>query len=603
PLCARLITTRNLDTVPANAIKVNVDAMQEHEATALLADGIPSGHETDMTRLAARLGEWPLLLKLVNGALRHRVHNTGQVLADALVYVNTALDKRGLTFFDARDAAQRDQAVEKTLGVSIKLLHPDENARYSELAVFPEDEDIPLAALIKLWTRTGGLDEFDTEDLCDCFMRHSLLLNFDLNTRHIRLHDVVRKYLIQKRSDTVPILHNQLLEAYCPSNQSTPGWGDLSPYEPYIWNNLAYHLIEAGRNEELQQLLLDFNWLQARLEVTDITFLVSDYDYVPDNPVLTLVQGAQKLSAHVLARDPHQFAGQLLGRLQLFQEPEIKSMLEQACAIKSGIWLRPLTDSLTPPGGPLISTMEGHNSSVRAVAVTPDGRRAVSGSNDDTIKVWDLENGQSIRTMEGHNDSVRAVAVTPDGRRAVLGLYNKTIKVWDLENGQSIRTMEGHNDSVRAVAVTLDGRRAVSGSGDKTIKVWDLKNGQNIRTMKGHNDSVRAVAVTPNGRRAVSGSDDKTIKVWDLENGQNIRTMKGHNDWVRAVAVTPDGRRAVSGSDDNTLKVWDLGTGVIITEFTGDGHISSCAVSSDGMTIVAVERSGRVHFLQLEGVE
>jgi len=115
PLCARLITTRNLDTVPANAIKVNVDAMQKHEATALLAVGLPPGHKDDLHRLAARLGKWPLLLKLVNGALCHRVHNTGQGLADALVYVNTALDKRGLTIFDVRAAAQPDQAVEKNL--------------------------------------------------------------------------------------------------------------------------------------------------------------------------------------------------------------------------------------------------------------------------------------------------------------------------------------------------------------------------------------------------------------------------------------------------------------------------------------------------------
>ena len=106
--------------------------------------------------------------------------------------------------------------------------------------------------------------------------------------------------------------------------------------------------------------------------------------------MLILVQGALKLSAHVLARDPHQLAGQLMGRLLSFKEPDIQSMLEHACAIKSGIWLRPMRASLTPPGGPLITTMEGHNRQVMSVAVTPDGRRVISGDYN-TIKVWDLE--------------------------------------------------------------------------------------------------------------------------------------------------------------------------------------------------------------------
>ena len=600
PLCARLITTRNLDTVPANARTVNVDAMQEHEATALLAAGLPPGHETDMTRLAARLGEWPLLLKLVNGALRYRVHDTGQGLTDALVYVNTALDKRSLTFFDARDAASRNQAVEKTLGVSLELLQPDEWARYRELAVFPEDEDIPLAVLEKLWNKTGGLDEFDTEDLCDRFMRLSLLLNFDLNTGHIRLHDVVREYLIQKQNDTLSILHNQLLEAYCLSNQSTPQWADLSFDETYIWNNLAYHLIEAGRNEELHKLLLDFNWLQAKLEVTDITSLVSDYNHLPDDPVLKLVHRALRLSSHVLAWDKKQLPSQLLGRLQMFKETEIQSMLEQTCGYNNSVWLRPLTASLIPPGGPLFSIMEGHNASVNAIAVTPDGRRAISASQDQTLRVWDLETREELRILKGHTDSVNAIAVTPDGRRAISASQDQTLKVWDLETGEELQTLVGHFHWVNAVAVTPNGRHAISASADKTLKVWDLETGENMRNLVGHNDWINAVAVTPDGRRVISVSTDKTL-VWDLETGEQMRTMEGHKRWVSAMTVTPDGRRVISASADNTLKVWDLETGGDMC--TLEGHkrwVSAVAVTPDGRLAISGSADNTLKVWDLE---
>ena len=88
------------------------------------------------------------------------------------------------------------------------------------------------------------------------------------------------------------------------------------------------------------------------------------------------------------------------------------------------------------------------------MAVTPDGRRAVSASDDKTLKVWDLESGRELRTLEGHSAWVNGVAVTPDGRRAVSASGDKTLKVWDLESGRELRTLEGHSAWVTGVAVT-----------------------------------------------------------------------------------------------------------------------------------------------------
>ena len=110
-------------------------------------------------------------------------------------------------------------------------------------------------------------------------------------------------------------------------------------------------------------------------------------------------------------------------------------------------------------------TLEGHSGFVDGVAVTPDGKRAVSASWDKTLKVWDLETGRMLRTLEGHSAHVYGVAVTPDGKRAVSASWDHTLKVWDLETGRALRTLEGHSDSVSAVAVTPDGKRAVSAIG------------------------------------------------------------------------------------------------------------------------------------------
>jgi WD40 repeat protein len=171
--------------------------------------------------------------------------------------------------------------------------------------------------------------------------------------------------------------------------------------------------------------------------------------------------------------------------------------------------------------------------------------------------------------------------------------------VWDLETGKAVRTLRGHSAWVSAVAVTPDGGRAISASDDQTLRVWDLDRGMTVCILQGHLDQVNAVAVTSDGRRAVSATDDQTLRVWDLDTGQTVGTLQAHTSGGSAVAVTPDGRRAISASSDQTLRVWDLDTGKTVATFTGDGGIWCCAVAPDGLTIVAGESTGRVHFLRL----
>ena len=141
------------------------------------------------------------------------MQTSGQTIAAALAYINKALDKRGFTFFDARNASTRQQAVKKTLGLSIAQLSEEEQARFEELAVFPEDVAIPLTTLELYWARTGGLDELDTESLCDRLNRLSLVLTFDPATRYLRLHDVIRQFLLARLEDRLVLLHRQLLDA------------------------------------------------------------------------------------------------------------------------------------------------------------------------------------------------------------------------------------------------------------------------------------------------------------------------------------------------------------------------------------------------------
>ncbi|NCS57349.1 MAG: WD40 repeat domain-containing protein, partial [Microcystis aeruginosa G11-04] len=171
--------------------------------------------------------------------------------------------------------------------------------------------------------------------------------------------------------------------------------------------------------------------------------------------------------------------------------------------------------------------LEGHYSYVYSVNFSPDGKTLVSGSWDNTIKLWDVETGQEIRTLKGHDNSVYSVNFSPDGKTLVSGSADNTIKLWNVETGQEIRTLKGHDSSVRSVNFSPDGKTLVSGSGDKTIKLWNVETGQEIRTLKGHDSVVYSVNFSPDGKTLVSGSDDKTIKLWNVETGQEIRTLKG----------------------------------------------------------------------------
>jgi hypothetical protein len=261
--CARLITTRQFD-IAAEARRVNVDEMATDEAVQMLTTRLEAPPEDlePFWALARRLGEWPLMLELAGAALRQRLAR-GDTLEGALAYLNKALDKRGVVAFDQRNAEERNQAIAKSIAVSMDLLTEDERERYLQLAIFPEDTDVPLSATGALW----GLDDFDTEQQAQRLDDLSLL-KFSLQAGTVRLHDVMHAYLASQLADPAE-LHAALLEA----------WGDPHHLpDDYAWRWVAYHLVEAGRKEDLRRLLFDFDWLQAKLYATDVTALIVDYD-------------------------------------------------------------------------------------------------------------------------------------------------------------------------------------------------------------------------------------------------------------------------------------------------------------------------------------
>ena len=146
------------------------------------------------------------------------------------------------------------------------------------------------------------------------------------------------------------------------------------------------------------------------------------------------------------------------------------------------------------------------------------------------------------------------MTLTPDGRYAISASDDYTLGVWDRQS-EGILTLHGHKDKVRAVTVTSDGRYIISASADRTLKVWDLHLGCVVHTLHGHTDSVTAVAVIPNSHCAISSSDDHSLIVWDLWSGQALTAVTLDNV-LWGVAVAPDGATILTG--DMTGNVYCL---------------------------------------------
>lgn len=323
----------------------------------------------------------------------------------------------------------------------------------------------------------------------------------------------------------------------------------------------------------------------------------------PDRQALDLIHGAVRLSKHVIVPDPLQFASQVAGRLSWYlKSPSIETLFRFLLGSAPKPCLFSLNFGLEPPGTALIRTLAGHSDWVRGVAVSGDGRLAVSASFDRMLKVWDLETGRMLRTLEGHSKGVSGVALSGDGRLAVSASFDHTLKVWDLQTGQDLRTLTGHTNLVAGVALSGDGLRAVSASWDQTLKVWDVATGRELRTLKCPSQAVRGVAVNADGRRAVAF--DHRLRVWDLETGQELRILEGHlqeANEINGVALTGDGRLAVSASKRQTLTVWDVEAGKELRTLSGhSGEVLGVALSGDGRLAVSTSRDGTLRVWDVE---
>ncbi len=261
-------------------------------------------------------------------------------------------------------------------------------------------------------------------------------------------------------------------------------------------------------------------------------------------------------------------------------------------------WLRALRPPPTHLGTAQRSVLRGHNKYVTCVAFSSDGTWLASGSEDKSVRVWDVCTGEQVALLNGHEGWVNSVAFSPDGLLLASGSADNTVRLWDTGAARELAVLRGHNNYVTSVTFSPDGSRLASSSGklmgttvDNTVRLWDAYTGAQLTVLRGHEDHVASVSFSSDGTRIASGSADKTVRIWDARSGTELAALRGHENVVLSVAFSPDGRRLASSSDDGTVRLWDARTGKELAVFGGQQlvpiSLACVCFSPDGSRLVS----------------
>ena len=523
PRCGRLVTTRNDQILPEDTKRVWVDAMEPEEAMALLCQGLVEDWPHTLERsvlervVVQQLGCWPLLVSLARGTLTNQVTRLKKKPEQALALVEQAYKDRGMAAFYLGDRIERQRTADACVDVNLRQLeewappHYQARQRYQELAVFPEDTNIPLSTLQTYWQGTGGLKAWEVEDLCFCLADLSLLLPLDMEHSTVRLHDVMRSYLIQSAGSHLPTFHSCLLDAY-QQKYSLTRWADLSQSEEYLWRHLIFHLCQTGSRETLQTTLTDLSYLTCKALYVGISALEADLLLASTFP-------------HSGDREP----------MPSFFTPLHRGVVRISHLLRQ-------VHTLSEMGGIALSHLG------REEPFAEQRHRLENTLPRPYLTSWHqlpvASSSALQRTLTGHKDGVNGCAVSPDGNWIVSASDDKTLKVWDASSGKEQLTLHGHIGPIWSCAVSPDGNWIVSASLDHTLKIWDASSGKEQLTLRGHIGPILGCAVSPDGNWIISISTDCTLKIWNKETHRYILTFPV-DGWLKGCAFHPDGEHLV----------------------------------------------------------
>jgi WD40 repeat protein len=265
---------------------------------------------------------------------------------------------------------------------------------------------------------------------------------------------------------------------------------------------------------------------------------------------------------------------------------------------------QPIIPTTTP-----VRVFEAHEDTVCAITLFHDTQRMVTGSKDNTLRLWNLKNGTMLKTMKGHRTWVQGVAVSRDGQLIASSDIAGVLIAWNGETGECLRPpIQAHKKWIRWIELSPDGTMLATGSSDTTTKIWSTENWQLQGTPIDCGSEVFCVRYSPSGGLlAIATSND--IRIMDTRTRKCIANFKAHartainKSWNVSLAWTPNSTRLLSGgtSQDPTVREWDTFTWEQVGDpWTGhSGTIYNIVVNSRGTLIASASQDNHVRLWRL----
>jgi WD40 repeat protein len=206
---------------------------------------------------------------------------------------------------------------------------------------------------------------------------------------------------------------------------------------------------------------------------------------------------------------------------------------------------------------------------VRSLAMSPDGKLLAGGGENGLVQLWDVVTGKSALKLTGHGDYVLSLAFSADGKLLASGGYNNQVILWEMPEGKKLldvtaqappppKTDPGPPNAVHALAFSPDRTLLAAGGSDGQVHLFNPADGKYVRSLAGHTSSVTGLQFHPTGTVLVSSSKDRTVRLWNPSNGQLVKALEGHTAWVEGVTFLGQGTRLASVGADHTVRLWDL---------------------------------------------
>jgi WD40 repeat protein len=241
----------------------------------------------------------------------------------------------------------------------------------------------------------------------------------------------------------------------------------------------------------------------------------------------------------------------------------------------------------------------GHTSGVISAVFSPDGKLALTASNDNTARIWDVSTGKELQVLIGNNYCIESAVFSPDGQLVLTtARWDKTARIFEVATGKERQVLSGHNQRVNSAVFSLDGKLALTASWDNTARIFEVATGKELEVLKGHTHYVRSALFSQDCKHALTAGDT-TARIFEVATGKELQVLSGHTDWVNSAVFSPDGRLALTASSDRTARLWDVTTGKELQVLNGHTESVSSAVFSPDGALALTESGSKAHIFEV----